>query len=31
MENDTFTAEHRSWQWELMHTFEAGSLPAAQC
>lgn len=30
MEHDTFTAEHRSWQWELMHAFEEGSLTAAQ-
>jgi hypothetical protein len=26
----TFTAEHRSWQWELMLRYEDGSLPAAE-
>jgi hypothetical protein len=26
---DTFTAEHRSWQWELVLQYEDGSLPAA--
>jgi hypothetical protein len=25
----TFTAEHRSWQWELVLQYEDGSLPAA--
>lgn len=25
----TFTAEHRSWQWELVLQYEEGSLPAA--
>lgn len=25
---DTFTAEHRSWQWELVLQYEDGSLPA---
>lgn len=25
----TFTAEHRSWQWELMLQYEDGSLPAS--
>ena len=24
---DTFTAEHRSWQWELVLQYEDGSLP----
>ncbi len=28
MTDATFTAEHRSWQWELMLQFEDGSLPA---
>jgi hypothetical protein len=27
---NTFTAEHRSWQWELVLRYEDGSLPAAQ-
>jgi len=26
---DTFTAEHRSWQWELVLKFEDGSLAAS--
>lgn len=26
---DTFTAEHRSWQWELVLQYEDGSLPAS--
>lgn len=26
---NTLTAEHRSWQWELVLQFEDGSLPAA--
>jgi hypothetical protein len=26
----TFTAEHRSWQWELVLQYEDGSLPAAE-
>ena len=26
----TFTAEHRSWQWELVLRYEDGSLPAAE-
>ncbi len=26
----TFTAEYRSWQWELVLRFEDGSLPAAE-
>ena len=26
---DTFTAEHRSWEWELMLQYEDGSLPAS--
>jgi len=26
----TFTAEHRSWQWELVLRFEDGSLPASE-
>lgn len=30
MNADTFTAEHRNWQWELALSFEDGSLPAAQ-
>lgn len=25
----TFTAEHRSWEWELVHQYEDGSLPAS--
>ena len=25
----TFTAEHRSWQWEMVMQYEDGSLPAA--
>ena len=25
----TFTAEHRSWQWELVMQYEDGSLPAS--
>ena len=25
----TFTAEHRSWEWELVLQYEDGSLPAA--
>jgi hypothetical protein len=27
---NTFTAEHRSWEWELVLQYEDGSLPAAQ-
>jgi hypothetical protein len=27
---DTFTAEHRAWQWELVLRYEDGSLPAAE-
>jgi hypothetical protein len=30
MDPNTYTAEHRSFQWELMLLFEDGSLPAAQ-
>ena len=26
---NTFTAEHRSWQWELVLQYEDGSLPAS--
>ena len=26
---DTFTAEHRSWEWELVLQYEDGSLPVA--
>lgn len=26
---NTFTAEHRSWQWELVMQYEDGSLPAS--
>jgi hypothetical protein len=26
---DTFTAEHRSWEWELVLQYEDGSLPAS--
>jgi hypothetical protein len=26
----TFTAEHRSWEWELVLRYEDGSLPAAE-
>ena len=26
----TFTAEHRSWQWELVLRYEDGSLPAGE-
>jgi hypothetical protein len=26
---NTFTAEHRSWEWELVLQYEDGSLPAA--
>lgn len=26
---DTFTAEHRAWQWELVLKYEDGSLPAS--
>lgn len=26
----TFTAEHRSWQWEMVLSYEDGSLPAAE-
>lgn len=29
-EPETFTAEHRSWQWELVMQYEDGSLPAAE-
>ena len=25
----SFTAEHRSWQWELVLQYEDGSLPAS--
>ena len=25
---DTFTAEHRSWQWELVLQYEDGTLPS---
>ena len=28
-DQSTFTAEHRSWQWELVLRYEDGSLPAA--
>lgn len=28
MTDATFTAEHRSWQWELVLQYEDGSLPA---
>jgi hypothetical protein len=27
---NTFTAEHRSWQWELVLRYEDGSLPASE-
>ena len=27
---NSFTAEHRSWQWELVLRFEDGSLPATE-
>jgi hypothetical protein len=27
---DTFTAEHRSWEWELVLRYEDGSLPVAE-
>jgi hypothetical protein len=27
---NTFTAEHRSWQWELVLRYEDGSIPAAE-
>ena len=27
--SETFTAEHRSWQWELVLQYEDGSLPAS--
>ncbi|HUQ81175.1 MAG TPA: hypothetical protein VM076_08560 [Gemmatimonadaceae bacterium] len=27
-DSNTFTAEHRSWQWELVLRYEDGSLPA---
>ena len=27
---NTFTAEHRAWQWELVLKYEDGSLPAAE-
>jgi hypothetical protein len=30
MTESTFTAEHRSWQWELVLRYEDGSLPAAE-
>ncbi len=26
----TFTAEHRSWEWELVLRYEDGSMPAAE-
>lgn len=26
----TFTAEHKSWQWDLVLRFEEGSLPASE-
>ena len=26
----TFTAEHRSWQWELVMQYEDGSLPSSE-
>jgi hypothetical protein len=26
----SFTAEHRSWQWELVLRYEDGSLPASE-
>ncbi|HYW31574.1 MAG TPA: hypothetical protein VE869_08715 [Gemmatimonas sp.] len=26
---DTFTAEHRTWQWDLVLQYEDGSLPAS--
>lgn len=29
MSDATFTAEHRSWQWEMMLQYEDGSLPAS--
>ena len=28
-EPNTFTAEHRSWEWELVLQYEDGSLPAS--
>ena len=30
MTDPTFTAEHRSWQWELVLRYEDGSLPASE-
>lgn len=30
MTDATFTAEHRSWQWELVLQYEDGSLPATE-
>ena len=27
---NTFTAEHRSWEWEMVLRYEDGSLPAAE-
>jgi hypothetical protein len=27
---NTFTAEHKSWQWELVLRYEDGSLPASE-
>ena len=27
---NTFTSEHRSWQWELVMQFEDGSLPSSE-
>ena len=29
-DSNTFTAEHRSWQWELVLRYEDGSLPATE-
>jgi len=29
-DQNSFTTEHRSWQWELVLRYEDGSLPAAQ-
>ena len=30
MDSTSFTAEHRSWQWELVLRYEDGSLPASE-
>jgi hypothetical protein len=28
-DSDTFTAEHRSWEWDLVLQYEEGSIPAS--